>query len=436
MDPLTIGIISTIIMVLLLAAGVHVGIAMGAVSLIGMAAITNMEATINYFARSFYTSTSDYSFVVLPLFIIMGNFASGSGISEKAYDFASKWLSQLRGGLYLVTIAASAMFAATSGSSTATTLSVGKVVIPEMRKAGYNMKMSIAAVACSGTLGVLIPPSTVMVIYGICTEEPVGKLLIAGILPGILSATVYMIGLYFLVRRDPSLAPPAIRYTWKERWATVPGLWGIGLLFAIIVGGVYSGITTPNEAGALGAVAALFMLAGKKKGKELYKEIKASAWDSAMTVAMMFFIVITATTFTRFLTVAGVIDVLMAVVHKAHMPPAILVLLFIGISVVFGMFMSATAALLLIAPVAHNVLVPLGYDGTWLGIIMVKMFELAVITPPVGLNVYVSKSLVPEMDLVEVFSGVGVFVVMELFTVALLVLFPDISLFLVHLAFK
>jgi C4-dicarboxylate transporter, DctM subunit len=288
-------------------------------------------------------------------------------------------------------------------------------------------------VACSGTLGVLIPPSIVMVIYGIVTQEPVGRLLIAGILPGILSALIYMTGIYFLVRLKPSLAPRAVSFSWRERLASIKGLWGVAILFGIIIGGIYTGVFTPNEAGAIGAVAAVVLLAAVGK-KNLFKELKHSVWDTAMTVAMMFFIVIAATIFTKFLTVAGVLDLLISVVTESQMPKTTLLIIFIIICIIFGMFLSATASLLLIAPVAHSVLLPLGFDGIWLGIIMVKMFELAIITPPIGLNVYIAKTLVPELEITDVFRGIGIFAVMDVITVAILVAFPQISLWLPSVA--
>jgi C4-dicarboxylate transporter DctM subunit len=435
MEPLLVGVVATVVMTLLLAVGVHVAIALAAVTLVGLSLITSVHATLSMIVNSFYTSTSDYSFVVLPLFIIMGNFAASSGVTEKAYNFASKWLSQFRGGLYLVTITACALFAAVSGSGTATTLAIGKTVLPEMEKYGYNRRLSVACVACSGTLGVLIPPSIVMVIYGIVTEEPVGPLLIAGIIPGILSALIYMVGIYIMVSIKPTLAPATVSYSWKERFKSIPGLWGVALLFGGIIGGIYAGVFTPNEAAAVGAVVAFILLVMRNRGN-LLSEVKKAAWDAAMTVAMMFFIVIAATVFTKFLTVAGVLDVLLSIVKTSHLSPSALVVFFIAVCVVFGMFLSATAALLLLAPLAHNILVPLGFDGIWLGVIMVKMFELAVITPPIGLNVYIAKTLVPELEITDVFRGIGVFAFMELITVTILVIFPQLSLWLPSLMFK
>ena len=430
-----IGIFGIVAFLILLAFGVHVAIALAAVSLVGLTLLTSLHGALSLMVHSFYSSTSNYSFVVLPLFIIMGDFAASSGVTEKAYDFASKWLSQLRGGLYLVTTAACALFAAVSGSATATTLAIGKTVLPEMKKYNYDRKLSVACVAASGTLGVLIPPSIVLVIYGIVTEEPIGRLLLAGVLPGVLSALVYMIGIYLLVRIKPDLAPPTMKHGWTDRVRTIPGLWGIGLLFGVIIGGIYSGAFTATEAGAIGAFVAILLLAGKTKGGFL-KESRVAAWDTAVTMAMLFFIIVTAVVFTTFLTLSGVIDSLMAFASSKSISPSLMLIFFVLVSIILGMFVSGTAMILVVAPIAHHVLVPLGYDGIWLGIIMVKMFELGAITPPVGLNVFVAKTLVPDMGTLEVFQGIGAFAFMEIITIVILILFPAISTFLPTLAFR
>lgn len=434
MEPQFIGILGVVGLLFLLAVGVDVAVALGAVSLVGLVILANLDAALSLISHSFYVVTSKYSFTVLPLFILMGNFASASGVTEKAYDFATKWLSQLRGGLYLVTTGASALFAAATGSSGATTVAIGKTVLPEMKKYGYDRRLSVACVAASGTLGVLIPPSVVMVMYGIVTEESIGRLLIAGLIPGIVSAVIYMGGIYLLVRLKPNLAPPAASYSWKERFQSIPGLWGVVFLFGLIIGGIYTGIFTPTEAGAIGAFAAIGLLAAKTKG-DFFTKAKAAAWDTAMTIAMMFFIIMTAIVFTRFLTLAGVIEGLMSFVLNKNLSPVVILMFFFLASILLGMFLSASAALLLVAPIAHEVLTPLGYDGIWLGIVMVKMFELAVITPPIGLNVYIAKSLVPDLELVDVFRGIGIFALMDLITVAILVVFPQIALWLPSVAF-
>lgn len=434
MDPLIIGIVGVIALLVLLAFGIHVAIALAAVAIAGITFVSGPGSALGLTSRTFFAVASNYSFTVLPLFIIMGHFAVSSGIMGKAYNFASKWLSDLPAGLYMVTSASCALFAAATGSSAATTVAIGKTVIPEMEKHGYDRRLALGCVAASGTLGVLIPPSIPMVIYGIITEESIGRLLIAGVIPGVLSALIYMVGMFLLVRFKPSLGPPAARYEWKERFRTIPGIWGVVLLFGIVIGGIYGGVFTPTEAGAWGAFASIMLVVIATK-KRFFNEAKKAGRDAAVTLGMIFFIFMAAVVFSRFMILAGVTDSILAFVHQGGFTPLTVLSFFIFISVIMGMFMSAGAALILVAPMAHSVLVPLGYDPIWLGVIMIKMFELAVITPPVGSNVFVIKALVPDMPVEQIFRGIAPFAVMDLLTVAILIAFPQISLWLPTIAF-
>lgn len=434
MEPILIGIIAIVALLALIFLGVHIAIALGVVAFVGLMLITNLNSALSLTARSFYTTTSTYAFTVLPLFIIMGHFAAISGITEKAYAFASKWLSNLPAGLYLVTTGSCALFAAATGSAAATTVAIGKTVLPEMEKHGYDKKLSLGCVAASGTLGVLIPPSIAMVVYGIATEESIGRLLIAGVIPGVLSAAIYMMGMTLLIRINPKLGPPGAKYKWKERFQAMPGVWGIALLFGIVIGGIYSGVFTPTEAGAWGAFAAIVLVAIRAK-KRFFGEARKAGWETAVTAAMIFFIIMTAIVFTRFLTLAGVVDAMTGFIVGGGFSPLTVLALFIFISFILGMFMSSTAALLLVAPLAHAALIPLGFDGIWLGIIMIKMFELALITPPVGGTVFVAKALVPDVPVEDVFRGIAPFAIMDLITIVILIAFPQISLWLPTIAF-
>jgi tripartite ATP-independent transporter DctM subunit len=434
MDPLAMGIIAIIILLALLAVGVHVAIAIGIVAFVGLISIGDLERALSLTGHSFYTTTSNYAFTVLPLFILMGHFAASSGVVEKAYNFVSRWLSHLPAGLYLVTTGSCALFAAATGSMAATTVAVGKTVLPEMQRLGYDRRLSVATVAASGTLGVLIPPSVPLVIYGICTEESIGRLLLAGLIPGVVSAVIYMLGISLLVRFKPSLAPERVKYKWKERFQSIPGVWGVALLFGVVMGGIYSGVFTPNEAGAIGASAAIVLLAFRTK-KDFFREATRAAWETALTTAMIFFIIMTATVFSYFLTWAGVVKGVMSFIVTGGFSPFIILGFFLLIWLFLGMFMAATPVLILVAPLAHSVLIPLGFDGIWLGIIMIKMMEVAFITPPIGTGVFVAKALVPDLSLEEVFKGIAIFVVMDLLTIAILVTFPQISLWLPTIAF-
>ncbi|MBI4286741.1 MAG: TRAP transporter large permease [Chloroflexi bacterium] len=429
-----LGVIGVIVMLVLIFAGVHVAIANGAVGFIGLVLTTNMQAAVLQAANIFFHTSSDYSLTVLPLFIIMGFFAGASAVSRGAFDFAFKWLGNFPAGLYLVTIGACGLLAAATGSTFTGTVAVGKSILPEMERYHYDRKLSVGCIACAGTLGVLIPPSIPFVIYGIATQESIGELLIAGIMPGILTIVVYMIGITILVRLRPELGQKAVKFTWRERFRALPGVWGVTVLFGVVMGGLYSGVFTPTEAGAIGAFASMIMLVIDRKG-DSFREIRKGAAEAMMSGAMIFFILVTSVVLTRFLTVAGTVDVLTDFI-EGGLSPWVIVAVIILVSIIFGMILSATAALLLIAPIAHTVLTSAGFDGIWLGVILVKMFMLAGLTPPVALNVYVAKSLVPDMSLEDVFKGAMVWAALDLVSTIILIIFPIISTWLPSLYAK
>lgn len=434
MEPILIGIVAFIALIVLIFMGVHIAIAMGVVGLVGSIFIADFRSALIFVAHSFFSTSNTYSFTVLPLFIIMGYFGEASGITEKAYIFASRWLSNLPGGMYLITTASCALFGACTGSASAGVVAVGKAVLPEMKKHGYDRKLSLGCVAASGTLGSMIPPSVIMVIYGIATEESIGRLLLAGVIPGILQAVTYMIGMFLLVRLRPHLGPPGVKYTWKERFQAIPGVWGVALVLGIVMGGIYGGIFTPTEAGAWGAFAAIILVAIKTR-RRFFSETKKAGWETAQTTAMIFFIILAGIVFSIFLTLAGIITAIVDFAVGGGFSPLTIVIFFILINLIMGMFISDTALVILLAPVMHAVLTPLGYSGIWLGVIMVRLFELGMIVPPVAGNVFVAKALAPEVPLGDVYRGVIPFVIMDAVNVAMLVAFPQISLWLPKMAF-
>lgn len=429
MESGIVGIIGILMLLILIILGVHIGIALLAVGFIGLVYVHNVDAALSLTLNSFYATASTYSFTVLPLFIMLGYFAGASGVAEGGYRFAAKWFSQLRASLYVVTTGACALMAAACGDSLGPTMSVGKIILPEMLKRGYDQKLSVGCLVASGTLGVMIPPSIVFVLYGIVTEESIGKLLLAGVGPGLLTAAMFMLGMSVLVKWKPQLAPPPVKYTWKERFQVVPGTWGLVLLFGSIMGGIYTGVFTPTEAGAIGAVLAVILFSLKVK-KGFFTEAKKVAWEGALTHVMIYFIIVTSIVFSRFLTLSGATNSMTDGILGGTFSPWMVFALFIFICIIMGMFMSATACVLLIAPVAHSALVPLGFDGIYIGVIMVKLWQVAVMSPPVALNVYAVKALVPEMKVGDIFRGVMPFVFLDCITLVILLIFPQISLWL------
>lgn len=432
MDTSIIGIIAIISLLVMLALGVHIGIALASLGFFGMCLISSWEQSIAMIASVYYSQTAVYGFTCIPLFTVMGDFAAASGITQKAFRFASSWLSQWKGGLYFVTTASCAMFAACTGSSAATSVAVGQLVIPEMLKRGYHEGLTAGAVAACGTIGILIPPSVIMVVYGILTEEHIGKLLLAGFPAGILTAAVYIIGMLVLVRIKKDIAPdPVTQVDWKERWSSVPGLYGVGIIFLIIIGGIYSGLFTPTEAGAAGAFSALVM--ALSTGKQALRKVWVGIRDAAGMTAMLFIIILGSLLFGRFLALAGVADMVTSTIFASNLSGYTVLMLYVLLMLIMGMFLSAMACIILVVPMAHAALSGFGFDGIWLGIITVKLTELACMTPPVAVNIFAVRAIMPQTPIAKMYKGVVPFIVFDLISMALLVAFPQISLFLPQL---
>lgn len=434
LEPIIIGLISIFALLALMLVGVHMAIAFMIVSFIGLVTVINLDATLPLIVNCLFALQSSYMFIVLPLFVLLGYCAEASGLVEKGFAFAHRWLGHLPAGMYLSTILSCAVFAGASGSSAATAVAVGKITLPEMKRYGYDQKLSIGCVASSGTLGVLIPPSVVLVVYGVVTGASIGRLLLAGFLPGIVSAAIYMLGLSVLVRFRPKLAPPAARYSWKERFQSVSGIWGVVLILGTIIVGIYAGIFTPTEAASVGALVAIGILAYAKR-REFFGLFKKAILDTIPPFVMISFIILSSTVFTRFLTVCGATDAFLGFIFEGGFSPYVVLGLFLLLMIILGMFLSATAGLILIAPLAYKTFCAFGFNGIWLGIIMVKLFEIAVITPPVGLNVFAIKSIVPDIMIEDCFYGCIPFLIMDLLTVGILIAFPQISLWLPTQAF-
>ncbi len=432
---LAIGIIGILVFLFLLFMGVHISLALVGVGFVGFAVLTSFGQSLDFVARAIYQTGSKYSFAVIPLFMLMGYFANSSGIVDKAFKLTSAWLSNIKGGLYWVTIATSTLFAAATGSGAAATISIGKILYPQMTEEGYSRKLSLACLAASGTIGVLIPPSIPLVLYGTVTQENIGVLLLAGVIPGLLEAAIYSIGLIILMKVKPSMMiaggefKKKRSYTFKEKLKTLPGAWGIFLILLIIIGGIYSGFFTPNEAGAVGAFVAFILVIIKNK-KKAFAKVREDVWETASLTAMVFFIVIGSVVFSNFLTFSGVFE---AVGIVREFSPLVALIVFVVVFFVMGMFMNSMAALLIIAPLAHSILTPY-YSGIWLGLIMVKMFEIGGITPPVGFSIFVAKSLDKDLPIEELFSGTTVFWILDLITLAIMIALPQIVLWLPSLA--
>ena len=427
MEPFTVGLIFSAVMVFLVFIGVRVFLAAAVVGLLGLVALIGWEAGTGMAGTVPHSKISSFTLSVLPMFILIGYLAFHAGLTQAVFDAARKWCSQAPGGLAIATVFATAGFAAVSGASTATAAVFSRVAIPEMLRHGYDRRLAAGVVAAGGTLASLIPPSAILVIYAIIVEEAVGQLLLAGFIPGIISAVIYAALISARVIWNPKLAPPTQRYPWGERFRALPGTAPIIAVIVIIFTAIYGGWATPTEAGALGAfvVLVIALLKGMK-----YSSLKNALFETAKLTAMIFSIIWGVLIFVRFLGFAGLPDAFAAFVGSLDMPPVLIVIMILLGYMILGMFMDAIGMLLLTLPVVYPAIVGLGYDPIWFGIIVVKMAEICLVTPPIGLNCFVVNGVRPDIPLNDVFRGIGPFFVADVATVGLFIAVPEIVTFL------
>ncbi|MBW1921566.1 MAG: TRAP transporter large permease [Deltaproteobacteria bacterium] len=429
MDPLTSGLLMIILLLVLLSIGVPIAFSLGVSGVICIYIISGWETTYGFISTTPFNTSASWLYVVLPLFVLMGMLAYSAGINEDAFTIANNWLGRIKGGLAMATIVACSIFGATSGSSIAAAATMGKLAIPEMRRFGYSMRLAAGSVAGSGTLSVMIPPSGILVIYGIITEESIGKLLIAGLLPGLLSAFIYMVGIFLWCLLRPEIAPPAdIRVSWSTRFSSLKKGYGAALIFGVVMGGIYTGVFTPTEAGAFGAAVALVLVLMKPRAR--FQSLQDGLAETAKVTCMFFTIVICAHFFTLGLTVSGIPKALVTYLVSLNMHPKLILIMLLLVYLPLGMFLDTVSMLFLTLPIIFPVVKALGFSGIWFGILVTKLIEVSLITPPVGLNVYVIKGILPEVDIGTVFRGCIPFLVMDILTLAILFLFPQIVLWL------
>ncbi|MCD0505654.1 TRAP transporter large permease [Bordetella petrii] len=413
----------------LMAIGTPVFAALGLAGVVGIVMIEDLAFVLNRLKAFSYHQSASYLLTVIPLFILMGAFAHHAGVGQRLFGVARKWVGHRPGGLAMASILTCAGFAATSGSSVATAATVGSVAIPEMRKAGYDPRLSAGAVAAGGVLGVLIPPSVLLIFYAALTEVSAGKMLVAGVIPGILSTLVFMAGIWVICRgRGRSVrtgTEPAA--SWGARLASLADAWQVLLLFVVVLGGIYLGLVTPTEAGAVGAFAAFVMLLLARQARPQLKEkLLESCRSSITTTVMILFTMIGAGIFSYFLSLAQIPQLIAATVVEADVPPLAVIFLLLAIYFPLGMFLDAFSMLVITLPIMFPTVVSLGYDPIWFGILAVKMCEIGLITPPMGLNVYVIAGIDRSTPLTQIFRGAWWFVLMEIATTLILFFFPII----------
>lgn len=430
MSNLAVGFTGLGVLVFFIALRMHIGIALGIVSVVGIAIMRSPRAAGSAVASLPFEFAAHWSLSAIPMFLLMGAIAFHTGMTANLFQAARKWLSFLPGGLAVATCFASAGFAAASGSSMATAAAMGRLAIPEMLKAKYDAGLSAGVVAASGTLGSLIPPSILMVLYGIFTQTPISKLLIAGIGPGLLTAVMFAGMIIIRVKINPSLAPALDeKITWGDRFNELLKVWPIPVLVCAVVVSLYAGIATATEAASIGAAAALVIAAVQRQLS--WDKFRASIIEALSSTGAIFFIAVGAILFTRFLAFSGIPVFLADVIGTYSLSPVLTLILISLVYVFLGMFLDPLGLMLVTLPVFLPMFKVLGLDLVWTGVIVIKFLEIGLLTPPVGLNAYVVSSIVGDkVPLMVIFKGLMWFLLAELVIMILLFRYPAISLYL------
>ena len=428
MDPVMVGIAGIIVLTILLIIGMPIAYSLAFVGFAGISFITNPYVALPTLVKSFYSTFTQYSFTVIPLFVIMGEFASLCGLSKGIYDVADKWLRRLPGGLGIATIGACSGFAAICGSSVATAATLGRVALPEMERYHYSSKLATGSVAAGGTLGFLIPPSIGFVVYGILTEQSIGKLLISGFLPGFLLAGSYIAIIVIWAILRPEDAPASSeKVTFIEKIVSLKSVWELIVSFILVMGGMYMGIFTPNEAGGVGAfflfVVTIF------KGKLTWPNLRSALQETAKISIMIFMILAGAYVFTYFMALTMIPMTLAGWLANLALSKYIILAIMLAGYLVLGCFLDATSMMVLSLPVIFPAILQLGFDPIWFGVVSVLMMEAGLITPPLGLNIFVISG-VANVPIEVVFKGASFFLLAILVVVILVTAFPQIALFL------
>ena len=423
-----VAIIGFAVLFVLMLLRVPVGMAMGLVGVTGFGVITGAGPALKLVGQTSMRTVTDYTFGVIPMFLLMGAFVSASGMSRELFRAANTVVGHWRGGLGFATIAACAGFAAISGSSVATAATFATVAYPEMRRFGYPQSFATGVVAVGGTLGAMFPPSTVLVVYGIITQQDIGKLFMAGVVPGLLAVALHFTTIFLIGAARPGFIPAGPRHTWMERVRALSGIWASLVLFVFVIGGLYGGLFTPTEAGGMGAGGAF--LIGVIRGRLGRAEIHASLLQATRTAAAVFTVLIGALLFGYFLTITQtpqkVTEFLTALPIGRYGVLALILLMYL----VLGCLMDAMAMVILTVPIIFPVITAMGFDPIWFGVIIVMTVELGLIHPPVGMNVFVIKSVVGEVRFSTIFAGVLPFIAADLVRLVILIAFPLLALWL------
>ena len=428
MTPISAGIVGFALLIALMFLRIPVAFVMAMVGFVGFGWLVSWPAALSLLARDFFSVFSSYNLTVIPLFILMGQVAHYSGISGRLFNAAHKFIGHLPGGLAMATIGACAFFAAICGSTTATSATMATVALPQMKKFNYDPALATGVVAAGGTLGILIPPSTIFIIYGIMTEQSVGKLFVAGVLPGILLAVLFALVILVWSRLQPGLCALAPKASWREKFASLAGVIETIALFFIVMGGLFVGLFTPTEAAGIGALGTyVIALIGRNL---TWRSFVRSLSETVRISCMIMTIVAGATVFGHFLAVTTIPTEVGAWVAGLPVPPVVVMAMIIVTYLFLGCLMDSLAMIMLTIPVFYPVVTTLGYDPIWFGVIIVMVGGMGVITPPVGINVYVVGGIARDVPLHIIFKGSAYLMSAMIILTALLIIFPQIALWL------
>lgn len=431
MDPVLVSVIGIIVLLVLLVMGMNIGVCMSAVGFVGYWFVRSLPAAMSLFKSIPFTQASNYSFTVIPLFVLMGQLCYYSGMSSDLFNMFQKLLGNLKGGLAMATVGACACFSAICGSTAATAATMGVVALPEMRKHGYDDGLSCGSIAAGGTLGILIPPSTGFIIFGIVAGESIGALFAAGIIPGVILALCYIISIAVVVKVNPDKAPGRIKYSAKEKIASLKGGLAMVILFLVVIGGIFIGFFTANQAAAVGALMGLLYLIIRKRFT--WKILIACLRDTIKTSGMIFLILIGAYIFGAFLTVTQLPTFLANFITGLNVNRYVILLVILILYAVMGCFMDSLAMVMLTVPIFLPIMTSLGFNSVWYGVLMIMVMEMGLITPPVGMNVYIVSGVAKDVPLQKIFTGVAPMVVGMVVAVFIVCAFPEVALFLPRL---
>ena len=428
MSPVAVGILGILILFVLLAMRMQIGFAMALVGFLGFIVLNSFESAIGVLGIDPIKTAASYTLSVIPLFLLMGQFAHHSRMGSEVYEMLYRWIGFLPGGLAMATVGACACFAAISGSSLATAAMFGAIALPEMKKLHYADTLATGCIAAGGTLGILIPPSSVLILYGILTEQSIARLFIAGMVPGICLALIFMGTIYMATKINPTIGTPGPRFKAREKIASLKATWSLLALFVLVIGGLYTGWFTPTEAAGAGAFGAFVVTMIKRR--LTWRNLIDSLKDTAHSTAFIFGILIGAMIFQYFITLSQIPDQLAGWIVNVGVGRYVVISAIIGAFVVLGCFMEGLSIMVLAVPIVYPIVIRLGFDPIWFGIIITLTMEMSLITPPVGVNVFVLSGVAKDIPMYTIFRGILPFWVAMIVCIVLLTVFPEIVTFL------